>query len=322
MIFPPAFGRPFRGLLSALSLACALAAPAGAASSALRLAYLQNDLHHLALWVGMEKGFFAQEGLRVEIAGIFRSGPEMMTAFGAGALDAAYVGEAPAAIAAVRGTARIRILAQANTEGSSLVWSEKPPAGRRQALIAVPGAGGVQDLLLRKALPLLGLEAKDVEVLVLSPPEMLSALAVGEIDAFVAWEPYPAKAVATGIGRAAASSSRIWPGHLCCALVITEKLAKERPGDVRTLLRVHRRATRFLAENREESVAIAVRWTGMEASVIRRAMDNVIYTDEPDIPGLEAYLSFLRDLGIIALDDLPGFARALVAWEFQDRGGR
>ena len=74
-----------------------------AAPEPVRMAYLQNDIHHLALWVALEKGFFQQEGVEVEIAGIFRAGPEVMSAFVAGALDMAYVGEAPTTFAAATG---------------------------------------------------------------------------------------------------------------------------------------------------------------------------------------------------------------------------
>ena len=46
-----------------------------------RLGYLQNDLHHLPLFVAIEKKLFIQAGLDVEISGIFKAGPEQMSAF-------------------------------------------------------------------------------------------------------------------------------------------------------------------------------------------------------------------------------------------------
>ena len=102
--------------------------PEGAEKKPIRLAYLQNDIHHLACWVALEKGFYAQEGLEVTVAGIFKAGPELMTAFSAGALDMAYVGEAPATTAVANKTARVVVLAQVNTEGSVL-WSARSLAG-------------------------------------------------------------------------------------------------------------------------------------------------------------------------------------------------
>ena len=193
-LFAPQRAVKALGRLAAACLVAALAsASVGAAAGApIRMAYLQNDLHHLALWVALENGYFAQEGVAVEVAGVFRSGPELMTAFGAGALDAAYVGEAPATIAKVRGTAPIQVLAQANTEGSALVGSKALAAGTvARPTLAIPGNGSVQDFLLRKALPLLRLTPEQVDVIVVSPPEMLTALQAGQIDGFIAWEHTP-----------------------------------------------------------------------------------------------------------------------------------
>ena len=57
--------------LSALTLAVILflfsnpGIPEGADKKPVRIAYLQNDIHHLPCWVALEKGFYAQEGLAV-----------------------------------------------------------------------------------------------------------------------------------------------------------------------------------------------------------------------------------------------------------------
>ncbi|MFH1625414.1 MAG: ABC transporter substrate-binding protein, partial [Pseudomonadota bacterium] len=64
-----------------------------------RMGYLQSDLHQLAAFVALEKGLFQKEGIDVEIGGIFKAGPEEMSAFAAGSLDIGYVGVAPATTA-------------------------------------------------------------------------------------------------------------------------------------------------------------------------------------------------------------------------------
>ena len=44
----------------------------------------------------MEKGFYEKNGANAQVAGIFKAGPEEVSAFTAGALDMGYVRVAPA----------------------------------------------------------------------------------------------------------------------------------------------------------------------------------------------------------------------------------
>ncbi len=311
-------------LLAAVLLAAAAAAvAAGPDAAPVRMAYLQNDLHHLALWLALEKGYFQDEGVNVEIAGVFRSGPELMTAFGAEELDAAYVGEAPATIAAVRGTAPVKVLAQANTEGSALVGSKSLAAGTvSHPTLAMPGNGSVQDLLLRKALPKLGLAPDSVDVIVLSPPEMLTALQGGQIDGFIAWEPYPSRAVAMGIGTVLASSADIWAGHPCCVLAVNDTLAAKRPQTAQALLRAHRRATACIRDHPGEAVAVAVKYTGMDPAVVRRAIGQVAYTERPSVAGEEEYVDFLNSLGVITVEDAKAFTGNFIETNLRATAGK
>ncbi|MDR1855730.1 MAG: ABC transporter substrate-binding protein [Desulfovibrio sp.] len=311
-------------LLACALLACILAFSPGTGHGAdavkptsIGMAYLENDIHHLALWVGMDRGIFGEEGIAPDIRGVFRAGPELMSGFASGELEAAYVGEAPSVIAAVRGTAKIKLLAQANTEGSAIVGVGDLASKKGKApTIALPGRGGVQDVLLRKALPKLGLPPGGPEIVVIGPAEMQPALLTGQIDAFVAWEPYVAKAVGTGKARVIASSATIWPGHPCCALVVSERLVKEHPERVRALLRAHRRATSWIGAHKDEAAAIAVARTGMDLDTVKRAMDNVTYTAVPDMAGLKEYLAFLKGQGIIELADIDAFAGSFVLTGF------
>ncbi|HTT71095.1 MAG TPA: ABC transporter substrate-binding protein [Anaeromyxobacteraceae bacterium] len=270
---------------------------ARAAEGRVRLAYLQNDLHHLALWVALEKGFFREEGVSVDIAGVFHTGAEMMSAFEGGDLDMAYVGQAPATIAEARGRVRLRVVALVNAEGSAVVVGAGAPYRRlgdlRGATVAMPGYGSVQDVLLRKAMAEEGLGPHDLKVIVLKPPEMISALGSGDIRGFIAWEPYPTRARAQGVGRILVASHAIWAGHPCCILVAAQAFAEAHRALVEAVRRVHVRATGYLRAHPEEAAAVAVRYTGMDEATVRDAMKDVIYADELSV---EAEREMVRSL--------------------------
>lgn len=286
-----------------------------------RMAYLQNDLHHLALWVALEKGYFQEEGVDVEISGIFRAGPELMNAFTAGALDMAYVGEAPATFSVANKTADISVVAQVNTEGSALVVA-KGQSGISEVsdlegkTVGVPGHATVQDFLVRKALREAGVDSSRVNLLIIKPPEMIGALRTDQIDAFIAWEPYPSKAAVENVGRNLASSRDIWAGHPCCVLVSDSKFLKSRPDKVERVVRAHVRATTFIKENPEEAVRIGVRFTGMDEATVRRALQFVEYTYVPSIDGEQEYVRFLSELGYISIDDSGAFVSDFINLDF------
>ena len=82
--------------------------PAEKESEVVRLAYLQSDLHHLPAFVALEKGFFKEEGVSIKVSGIFKAGPELMSGFAAGSLDAGYVGLSPATVAVANKTAQVK----------------------------------------------------------------------------------------------------------------------------------------------------------------------------------------------------------------------
>lgn len=282
-------------------------------AGSVRMAFLQNDLHHLPLWVAQDAGFFEQEGVDVTIAGVFRAGPEIMTAFAAGALDMAYVGEAPATIAFARGNTDIRLIAQVNNEGSALVTAKNSPlnsvADLRGRTVAVPGNGSVQDFLLRRNLEKLGIAAGDVRIITIAPPEMNNALKNGQIDAYIAWQPYPARAVLADEGRILADSANLWPGHPCCALIVHGGVERS---DADAVLRAHVRAIDYIRSRPEEAVRCAVRHTGLEEAVVREALAHVTYTPEPSLAGEEEYVRFLHRLGYIQADDSAAFVKNFI----------
>jgi len=308
--------RTVAGITLAVLLAAAgagpCAAPAVAAAPPVRMAYLQSDIHHLALWVALDKGFFAANGVEVEIAGVFRAGPEIMTAFAAGALDMAYVGEAPSTTAVANKAAQVVAVAQANTEGSAIVVAKQDSAIRsvgdlKGRTVAVPGHSTVQDFLLRRALAERKIALKDVNIIVIKPPEMINALRTAQIDAFIAWEPFPSKAGTADVGRKLATSAELWPGHPCCVLVADAGYRTASPEVVRAVVRAHVQATDYIREHPEEAVKIGAKYTGMDEATVREAMGTVQYTATLSVEGEREYVKFLAELGYIKLDDPDAF---------------
>ena len=286
----------------------------------IRIAYLQSDIHQLPFWVALDKGLFEKEGVNVEVAGIFKAGPELMSAFAAGALDMGYVGVAPATTAVANKTAKVVVLAQVNTEGSSIVVKKD---GKIQTVselvgksVAIPGHSTVQDFLFQKALLKFKIQPDQVKIMVLKPPEMIGALRTDQIDAFIAWEPYPAKAMTSEVGRVIASSRDIWKDHPCCVLAADEKFLESHSEKAKSMVRGHVKAIEFIRQHREEAIKIGVKYTGMDEASIRLAMENVNYTPVLSVEGEKEYVDFLTQLQYIKMDNVEAFVDRFMRPDF------
>jgi len=283
--------------------------------SALRLGFLQNDLHHLPAFVALEKGFFKDEGLEVKVAGVFKAGPEEMSAFGAHELDIGYVGQAPATAAVLNGVADIKFIAQVNLEGSSIVVGTESACENFAALagktVAMPGHATMQDFLLRKALAKNNIKINEVQTIVLKPPEMLQALNLKNIDAFIAWEPYPSQAVKSNAGRIILSSGEILENHPCCVLIASASLCAKSPETIKKIQSVHRRACDYIASNRNEAVAIGSKYTGMDNKTISLAVTRIKYRSELDRQKGAEFVDFLKELQYVKAKNLDKKANDL-----------
>ena len=165
---------------------------------------------------------------------------------------------------------------------------------------------------MRKALEKHNVDFKSVNIIVLKPPEMIQALRTDQIDAFIAWEPYPTKAITMGVGEVLMSSPDIWKDHPCCVLVADSIFLKENAIKIKGIVRAHVKATDFIHKNVDEAVRIAVKYSGMDEKTIKLAMKNIKYDYIPSIEGEVEYVDFLSKLGYINVDDPLAFTKTFI----------
>ena len=294
--------------LLCLCLIASVAACAKKDESILRLGYLQSDLHHLPAFVAIEKGYYAEQGLKVQVGGVFKAGPEEMSAFGAGELDFGYVGQAPATAALLNGVADIQFIAQVNLEGSAIVARKNAGTDSFRKLsgktVAIPGHATMQDFLLRMALKNSGMNFNDIMIIVLKPPEMLQALEQKNIDAFIAWQPYPAQAQQSDTVQVLLDSADIWKDHPCCALIARRTLCAQQPQTIQKIQAAHAKACAFIIEHHNEAVAIGMKYTSMERAVVEQSMLHIHYTSLLDKTKASEFVGFLKEQRYIKAADV------------------
>jgi NitT/TauT family transport system substrate-binding protein len=285
-----------------------------------RMGILRNDLHQLAYFVAREKGFYTEQGIEVKEVEAFNAGPEEMGAFSAGDLDMGYVGIAPILTFVGQGMADVKIVAQANAEGSAVVvrngLEAEDAAGLKGRNVAVPGYSTIQDCLLRMALKKAGVSDKEVVINAVNPTEMLQSLAAATIDAAVVWEPYPSMAEAQKVGRVLITSAKIWPHHPCCMLAADAAFIEDNPDTVEKVVAAHLKAMKYIRDNPLEAADMAHLFTGQTLEVSHAAMKDIEFSYQPDVKGIERYVEFLKGNGVIKVGSVPGFTRGLIDERF------
>lgn len=158
----------------------------------IRLAENASPLSALTIVTG-KKGFFAEEGVDVEVAK-FTSGKLALDAVLGGGADIATVAETPLMFAGFSGQEFDVFATIFRSNNACKVVARKDRGinglvdlkGRKVATFVGTNA----EYFMSEILQTVGLLSSDMEVLNLQPTEMVVALKQGDIDAYFVWEPH------------------------------------------------------------------------------------------------------------------------------------
>ena len=301
-------------------------------SPKVRIGYLLGDLHHLPFFVALEKGFYKDEGINVEIVGPFDAGTAEMDAMAASQLDIGYVGVAPTIIAAAR-KVDLSVISGVNLEGSALAGDPAllSISDLKAKKVATPQPGSIQYVMTGMLLSNSKLGYKDVELFpgTIKPPEMAPALETHRIDAYFVWEPFVAKSVVGGYGKVLAESRDIWPGHPCCVVVVRNDYKLKNEKTVAAVVKVHQRAVKSISENPAEAKSIAAKFTKLDEKIVAEALKRVKYTAALNQDDVKRFVTEIIALGesgaikpIIAATDVPdttAFVNKLIDAKYTQR---
>jgi sulfonate transport system substrate-binding protein len=185
------------GLIGAVATAAILPGigRAKAQASELRIGWQKNGVLALAKSQGSLEKRFADRGIKVSWSE-FTSGPPLLEALGAGALDFGPTGDVPPLFAqAARGNLLYVGTYRGSSEGSAILVHKDSPIkevadlkGKKLAFKRGSSAHNVAVKILRKG----GLKPDDVTQVDLAPPDAAAAFKNGSIDAWSIWDPYSA----------------------------------------------------------------------------------------------------------------------------------
>jgi len=281
---------------------------AQAEQRAIRVGYLPLVMS-LPTFVAHEKGFFAAQGLKVELVP-FQSGTTILDALVAGRIDA-NCGSAITghwfAEQNVPGRFKIFLVyGNRSLEDNTfvvVVRNDAPYTGLKDLKGRRVGTfPGATSLALARAVLRKVADPEKVIFTEVPPPNMVPALAAGQIDAFFTPEPLGMIAVAKGIGRYLMKSpmkllglKRGIPGG---AFSFSRKFLKDRPQDAQRLRMAYHRAVDFIKAREREARAFLVKYARMpEPVAMRIPFEQWIKIEESDRGAAQQYFDVLYEEG-------------------------
>jgi nitrate/nitrite transport system substrate-binding protein len=104
---------------------------------------------------------------------------------------------------------------------------------------------------------------KDISLIVIPPPQMVSNMKIGKMDGFCVGEPWNARSIADGIGFTAINTQDIWKDHPEKVCAFTAEFAEKNPKTVKAVLKALHEASVWLDDmkNRPEQAELVSKAT-------------------------------------------------------------
>jgi len=194
------------------------------------------------LLVAHARKMFEAEGLQAETPRMFRSWAQIVEAFVAGQVNVIHL-LSPATLWVRYGSKfPAKVVAWNHINGSALTVANNinKVSDLGGSTFAIPFWYSIHNILLQQILRANGLtavtrprnapiKANEVNLVVLPPAEMVSALASKSISGYIVAEPFNAAAENAGIGKILRFSGDVWKNHACCVTFLSERDITTRP---------------------------------------------------------------------------------------------
>ena len=259
------------------------------------------------VFVAEKKGFWKDEKLEVDIKP-FASGRLALDALVARAVDSATVADFPVVLAAFQ-QHRVRIVGTFSDSDRHVnllarkdrgISGPQDLKGKRVAFSQGTASEFVMDMFLQQY----RLSRTDVKTVALNPPDTVTAIVRGDVDAIFAWQPniYNAQ-------KQLADKAIVFPSESIYSqpfsVVVREDYLNNGEPELIKLLNGLKKATQFMKQNRAESIEIVSNKIGVDAKDLALIWDGYSFEvglDPSLTSAMEKEGDWARNAGIVAKD--------------------
>jgi NitT/TauT family transport system substrate-binding protein len=118
---------------------------------------------------------------------------------------------------------------------------------------------------------------EDINVIEMVPPEMPAALAQGQIHGYCVAEPFGAKAVTLGAGKALYESGELWHDSICCSLVLTDDFISNHPEAAKKFHALYHEAGEYLSKNKDFAAAVAKKYLTVDDATLKLSLEWISF---------------------------------------------
>ena len=303
--------------LKALALAAVAAMAVGSAAAEpleLKVGVATSTLH-APIFIGVEKGFFAENGLDVKTV-MYQSGVEMINGLTAGGLDVVNMASIPLMAGVSRGMPLVLI---GHLYGDAFAKSYAPfsivagpklqahkgdiklLAGKKIGLPRGSSAEGYGRNMLKQY----GVADTDVTLVNMPPTNMIAALTNGDVDAVAVWDPWATMAVNQVKGAVRVSLGGCEACYDPGTIITTRSIVQSNPEMLRRYMLAFSEAQQWVRQNRDgEAIKLATRWIqGVDEATIATAIKGSSFDQRLSRNSVDGYrdkmLPFLQTIGAV-----------------------
>ncbi len=194
------------------------------------------------LLVAHGRKMFEAEGLRTAQPRLFRSWSQIVEAFIAGQVNVVHLLSPTTLWIRYGSRFPAKVIAWNHINGSALAVAPgiESVADLGGKTVAIPFWYSIHNIVLQQMLRASGLQvaskprgaalpANEVNLVVMAPSEMVSALASKSVAGYIVAEPFIAAAENLKVGKVLRFVGDVWKDHACCLVTLTERDIAERP---------------------------------------------------------------------------------------------
>lgn len=271
------------------------------------------------LFLGMEKGFFKEEGLNIK-PNMLVSGPVAITTVVSHENEIGFSSSVPLLIARSQGLP-VRVISPGELAGENIkhagsavvvnadspIHSAKDLEGKTIGVVALKDIG---DPTIKEALRKKGADPSTLKFVEIPFPDMNAALEAGRVDAAWVVEPFTSEALAHGARVISYNYVETSPNLTVALYFTTEEFEKEDPTTVHAFSAAMRKSLEYAQSHPAEVRRIIPTYTEIPASA---ANTIVLPTWKPDInrPKLRLLINLSKKYGL--LENKPSLEELIAA---------